>query len=102
MDTRPYYQRRLPTPQNSLWFNFNRVDLWIQPLPPYPQPDPFGQLPDSRPLANARLDYRAAAAVSSSVGDPAAVRLRPRVGYHFDPDALLERKTYGDAAPTIH
>lgn len=89
MDARPYYRRRSPEPQDPLLFEFDRIDLSQQPLPPYPQPDPQGRLPDSRPLANARLDYRAAAAVSASVGDPKAVRLAPPVGFS-DPDALLE------------
>jgi hypothetical protein len=101
MDIRPSYQRRLPRPQNPLWFNFNRVDLSQQPLPPYPQFDSSEQFLDARPLANERLDYRAAAAVSASVGDPAAVRLEPGLGSNFDPNALLENKSYGGEAPTI-
>jgi hypothetical protein len=103
VDSRPYYQRRLPAPQNPSWFkNFNGIDLSIQHLPPYPQPDPSGQLPDMRPLANERLDYRAAAAVACSVGDLSTVRVQPRVGQNFDPNALLELKDYGDAAPKVY
>ena len=100
MHTRPYYRRSMPTPQDPLWFNFNCVDLSIRPLPPYPQPDNSGTLPDMRSLANERLDYRAAAAVAACVGDPAAVRLYPRTG-NLDDNALLEKKDYGDEAPTI-
>lgn len=121
MDTHPYYQRKKPAPQDPLKFNFDkvdidgagnhfpRIDIAANHLPPYPQPDPTGRLPDSRPLANSLLDYRAAAAVRASVGDvsdPASVRIEPRPGFenkYVDPTALLERKTYrekGDA-PTI-
>jgi hypothetical protein len=100
MDPRPYYQRPLPKPQNPIWFNFNRIDLTIQHLPPYPKPDPSGVLPDSRPLANSLFDNRAAAAVSCSVGDPMSVRIKPRTGSLTEPEALLESKVF-DVAPSI-
>src|ERR1700730_5182752 len=77
MDTRPYHRRFRPTPQDSSLFNFDRIDLTVAHLEPYPKPDPPGVLPDSRPKANSLFDGRAAAAVRASVGDPMSVRIEP-------------------------
>src|SRR5260370_17585835 len=90
----------MPAPQNLELFAIDRIDLQNIHLPPYQQPDGSGALPDSRPLANALFDARAAAAVCAVVGNPAAVRIKPQSG-DPDPDALLEGKGYGDEAPTI-
>jgi hypothetical protein len=98
MDTHPYYQRKLPTPQDPNSFAVDRIDLSQHHLPPYPQGD-------ARPLANSLFDSRAAAAVRAAVGNPASVKVMPTPStdpkHDFDLDALLERKKYGDSAPTI-
>jgi hypothetical protein len=102
MDTRPYYRRTTPTPQafNS-FLESNRIDLRFAHLPPYPTPDHSGAWPDMRGPANALFDARAAAAVSATVGDPAAVRIRARLGFTLDPQALLEDKIYFQVAPSV-
>lgn len=94
MDTRPYYRRRKPTPQDPSKFAIDRIDLSSCHLDPYPQPDVSGTLPDSRPLANALFDARTAAAVRAGVGDPNNVTPYPEK----DKNALLERKDYGASA----
>ena len=100
MDTRPCYQRRRPSRQDPKKFQTDRIDLSSCHLPPYPHPDPSGAPVDSRPLANSLFDARAAAAVSAAVGDLRWVTIPPQSG-DLDPKALLERKNYGDDAPTI-
>src|SRR6516225_7252405 len=100
MDTRPYYRRTLPSPQDPQSFATDRIDFSNHHLPPFPQPDASGALLDSRPLANSLYDSRAAALVSAAVGDPMTVTIEPQSG-DFDFNALLERKRYGDAAPTV-
>jgi len=94
MDTRPYYRRNIPPPlrHDAQSFASDRIDLSHCHLPPFPRSDASGALPDSRPLANSLFDSRAAAVVRAAVGNPDAVK---------DPSALLERKDYGDDAPTI-
>src|SRR5262249_17795213 len=94
MDTRPYYRRNIPPPlrHDAQSFASDRIDLSHRHLPPFPRSDASGALPDSRPLANSLFDSRAAAVVRAAVGNPDAVK---------DPSALLERKDYGDDAPTI-
>jgi hypothetical protein len=67
MDSRPYYKRSIPTQQNVIFFEFHKIDLTYQHLPPYPQPDSSGVLPDSRPLANSLFDGRAAAGVVATL-----------------------------------
>ncbi|HEV2386042.1 MAG TPA: hypothetical protein VGS20_02190 [Candidatus Acidoferrales bacterium] len=94
MHTYPYYRRTMPAPQERHTWNYDRIDLQDVHLPPYPQPDGSGALPDSRPLANSLFDARAAAGVIAAVGDPAAVKIKPTSG-DFEFDALLERKGYG-------
>jgi hypothetical protein len=93
VDTHPYYRRRTPTPQDPNLFGVAQVDLFQHHLPPYP-------LGDSRPLANSLFDSRAAATVSAAVGNLHLVKVQP-TSSDLDPDALLERKRYGDSAPTI-
>ena len=92
MDTRPYYRRRKPTPQDPSKFAIDRIDLSSCHLDPYPQPDVSGTLPDSRPLANSLFDARAAAAVRASVGDPRNVK--------NGTNPLLENHDYGIAGHT--
>ena len=106
MDTRPYYQRSLPKPQDIRLFEFDRIDLTHQHLPTYPVPDPFGILPDLRPEANSLFDGRAAAAVVAGVGDPRSIRIEPDNARGdakgaLDPLALLESKIYADVARSI-
>jgi hypothetical protein len=101
MLTRPYHQRPRPSSQSLSLFAPDRIDLSNVHLPDYPIPDPSGFLPDSRPLANSLFDGRAAAAVSCGVGDLNSIIVKPISG-HSDPNALLERKDYGDLAPTIY
>jgi len=104
MIPRPYFKRIRPNPQDPSWFAFsdpdNRIDLRVKHLPPYPEPDSSGAMPDSRRLANDLFDNRAAAAVSAAVGDPGAVRVRPQSG-NLDPNALLEWKDYEGKAPNV-
>ena len=104
---RPYYRRLLPTPQNVLAFNTDRIDLLDRHLSPYPSPDQSqpGAAPDLRPLANSLFDARAAAAVVASVVDPISVRVEPEgqsnVRGLLDPKALLQSKIYFNVAPSI-
>jgi hypothetical protein len=95
MDTSPYYQLRLPSHQDPNSFLNNRIDIHQCHLPRYPAGD-------ARPLANSLFDSRAAAVVSAAVGDPLSVIPQPKpTSGDLDFDALLERKRYGDSAPTI-
>lgn len=68
MDTRPYFLRRKPTPQVRDLFGLDRIDLTSAYLPPYQQPDPSGNVPDSRPQADSIFNARAAAAVAATLG----------------------------------
>lgn len=102
MNIHPCYRRARPAAQTFTQFEFNRVDLSFAHLPPYAQPDSTGALPDLRGPANALFDARAAAAVCSAIGDPASVKIFPRAGLSFDPEALLELKQYPGAAPDVH
>jgi hypothetical protein len=101
MDTHPYFRRSRPVRQNPLLFEFNRIDLTFAHLASYPDTMPGATPPDLRGPANALLDSRAAAAVSATVGDPASVKVQPRFGMTFDPEALLELKVYASVAPTV-
>jgi hypothetical protein len=100
MDTRPYYVRTRPSSQDPQSFATDRIDFSKHHLPAYPKADGSGALPDSRPLANSLFDSRAAAVVSAAIVDPTHVTVYPQRG-DSDFNALLERKKYGDAAPTI-
>ena len=64
MQTRPYYRRSKPSPQNVFDFAPDRIDLRAVYLPPYPAPD----IQDAKPRANKLFDGRAAAAVRCGVG----------------------------------
>jgi len=101
MDTRPYYTRRLPAPQDLRTFATDRIDLSNHHLPAFVRPDGAGVVPDLRPLADAQLDARAAAVVVAAVRDPLSVKVMPTTG-NLDGDALLERHAYGADAPTIY
>jgi len=104
VDTRPYYQRRLPSPQDPKSFEMDRIDFSQCHLPPYPPGD-------ARQLANSLFDSRAAAVVYAAGGylgtstDP-GVYLEPRNKNNpgptgaYDKNALLESKIY-TSAPTI-
>jgi hypothetical protein len=104
MDTSPYYQRRQPSPQDPTKFNIDRVDISQCHLPLYPTGD-------ARSLANSLFDSRAAAVVRAAVGAPPypgptlyvlpVPKVPPDPKGDLDPNALLERKKYGDSAPTI-
>jgi hypothetical protein len=59
----------MPTAQNPSLFGSASVDISRVHLPPYPQPDLSGGLPDMRSLANGLFDARAAAAVMADAGD---------------------------------
>ena len=92
MVIQPYHRRARPKAQTYTLFEYNRIDLTEVALPPYPQPDSSGLLPDSRPAANRFFDGRAAAGVSANIGDPASVRVAPR--FDGDPNSLLQLVLY--------
>ena len=101
MNTRPYHRPSRPAPQSALHYEFNRIDLSLAHLPPYAQPDASNAMPDLRGAADALFDARAAAAVRAAIGDPASVKVKPRPGMSFDPEALLEFKSFGGQASDV-
>lgn len=105
METRPFYRRSLPRPQNAALFATDRIDLTSAHLPPYPNPS--RDLEDSRSPANTLFDARAAAAVCASVDKPGGVSIDAPPGKGKDGKgardfhSLLESKFYADIAPSI-
>jgi hypothetical protein len=102
VDTHPYHRRSSPppSPQDIHLFAPDRIDLSHCHLAPYPRVDASGALPDSRALANSLFYSRSAACVRAAIGNPMSVTVYPQSG-DLDPNALLERKSYGDATPTV-
>jgi hypothetical protein len=73
----------MPTAQDPKAFGSASVDISRVHLPPYPQPDSSGGLPDMRSAANGLFDARAAAAVMADAHD-----------ILNNPKLLLETKSY--------
>jgi|GEM_PF-1107350 len=103
--THPYYRRSKPSPRDAtrIASNTDYIDLTNVHLPPYlpPGKDVDGTKAVSLPVAAATglFDARAAAVVSAEVGLENGIQIFP--SNNPGPSDLLERKDFGDKAPTV-